>query len=49
MMVEGGNDLIIGVTGASGFIVLSIVNLCIFLFDRSIRGKPLSAVIEGVK
>jgi membrane protease YdiL (CAAX protease family) len=49
VMVAGGNDLTIGVTGAAGFMVLLIVNLCIFLFDRSIRGKPLSAMMEDVK
>lgn len=36
MLLKGGNDLIIGMTGLAGFIVLAIVNLCIFMFDRSI-------------
>lgn len=49
MVVEGGNDLIIGVTGVAGFIVLFIVNLCIFLLDRSIRERPVNAVMEGIK
>jgi len=31
MMIKGGSDLIIGVTGAAGFIVLAIIDLIIFL------------------
>jgi membrane protease YdiL (CAAX protease family) len=46
IMVEGGNDLIIGVTGAAGFIVLLIVNLGIFLLDRSVREKSVGAFME---
>ena len=34
MVVKGGNDLIIGVTGLAGFIILIIVNLGIFVYDR---------------
>jgi membrane protease YdiL (CAAX protease family) len=49
MIVKGGNDLIIGVTGVAGFIVLLIVNLCIFLFDHSIREKPVNIIMENVK
>jgi len=30
-MIKGGSDLVIGVTGAAGFIVLAIVDLIIFL------------------
>jgi membrane protease YdiL (CAAX protease family) len=46
IMVEGGNDLLIGVTGAAGIAVLLIANLGIFLFDRSIRGKSVSAMMD---
>ncbi|HEY9766538.1 MAG TPA: CPBP family intramembrane glutamic endopeptidase [Chroococcales cyanobacterium] len=35
MVVAGGNDLTIGVTGLAGFIVLFVVDLLIFLFDRN--------------
>lgn len=35
IMVKGGSDLTTGVTGLPGFIVLGIVNLFIFLLDRS--------------
>jgi membrane protease YdiL (CAAX protease family) len=45
MVVKGGTDLIVGVTGAAGLAVLIIVNLCIFVFDRSIRGKTVNEMI----
>lgn len=37
IMVKGGNDLMIGVTGAAGFCVLLIINFWIFLFAHPIR------------
>lgn len=36
MLLKGGNDLTVGIAGLAGLIVLVIVNLCIFMFDRSI-------------
>lgn len=44
MVVEGGNDLTIGVTGIAGFTVLSIINLIIFFLDHSIREKPMDTI-----
>ncbi|HBN07458.1 MAG TPA: CPBP family intramembrane metalloprotease domain-containing protein [Cyanobacteria bacterium UBA8530] len=35
MVIAGGSDLTVGVTGLAGFIVLLVVNLSIFLFDRN--------------
>jgi membrane protease YdiL (CAAX protease family) len=40
MIIKGGSDLIIGVTGVAGFIVLSVINLFIFIFDRSVEKNP---------
>lgn len=37
VVVQGGNDLLIGVPGLAGFIVLAIINLVIFAYER---GKP---------
>jgi len=34
MVIKGGNDLIVGVNGVSGFIVLATVNLGIFIYHR---------------
>lgn len=33
-MVKGGNDLTVGVTGLAGFIVLALVNVGLFIYDR---------------
>jgi hypothetical protein len=40
----GGNDLLIGVTGAAGFIVLIIINLSIFIFDRFMAKESIEVV-----
>ncbi|NQS89836.1 hypothetical protein HQ584_08620 [Patescibacteria group bacterium] len=37
MVVKGKGDLFVGVTGAAGFIVLVIINLSIFIFERFIN------------
>jgi membrane protease YdiL (CAAX protease family) len=37
LVIAGGNDLTVGVTGLAGFVVLALVNLAIFAYER-IRG-----------
>jgi membrane protease YdiL (CAAX protease family) len=44
IMIVNGNEL---VTGASGFIILSILNLLIFVLDHSIRGRPVKDIVDG--
>jgi len=34
MVIKGGNDLTVGVTGLAGFIVLALTNVGIFIYDR---------------
>jgi membrane protease YdiL (CAAX protease family) len=46
MVVKGGSDLIIGVMGVAGFIVLLIADLLIFLLDHSIRERPVKDIME---
>ncbi len=46
MIVKGGNDLIIGVTGLAGFIVLIFVNIVLFLYDRFITKE--SVIMEPI-
>jgi membrane protease YdiL (CAAX protease family) len=41
MMVQGGNDLLIGVTGFSGFIALAVVNALLYLHNRFISKTPV--------
>ena len=36
IVVKGGSDLLVGVTGLAGFIVLSAVNVCIFVYEQFI-------------
>jgi len=41
MVIKGGNDLLVGVTGLSGFITLVLVNIGLFLYERSLTRKPV--------
>jgi len=41
MVIKGGNDLTVGITGLAGFIVLFIVNIGIFIYDRCLAREPL--------
>lgn len=41
MVLEGGNELIVGVTGFSGFISLSIVTLLFFIYDKYISKEEV--------
>ena len=34
MVIVGGNDLTVGITGLAGFVVLAAINLAIFVFQR---------------
>ena len=40
MVILGGNDLTVGVTGLAGFIVLAVVNVAIFVYDRFLAKEP---------
>jgi len=46
MMIQGGNDLTVGVTGLAGFIVLTIVNIGIFVHDRYIAGERVEMLMQ---
>ncbi|MGA2070104.1 MAG: CPBP family intramembrane glutamic endopeptidase [Sedimentisphaerales bacterium] len=41
MFTKGGGDLIVGVTGLAGFIVLVVINIILFLYER-LAGKSIS-------
>ena len=41
MVLVGGNDLTVGITGLAGFVVLALINLAIFSFQR-LRGEGAS-------
>jgi membrane protease YdiL (CAAX protease family) len=41
MVVKGGSDLTVGVVGLAGFVVLAIINLGIFIYDRFLAKEPV--------
>jgi SAM-dependent methyltransferase len=41
VVIRGGNDLTTGVTGLAGLIVLAVMNLGLFAFDRWVKGEPV--------
>lgn len=41
ILVKGGNDLIVGVVGLAGFIVLALLNLSLLLYDHFLSEKPI--------
>ncbi len=41
LAVKGGNDLIVGITGLAGFIVLGLVNIVLLLYDRMLAKEPI--------
>jgi membrane protease YdiL (CAAX protease family) len=47
ILVEGGNDLIIGLTGLAGFITLGIINLLILLYDKFIVKESIAELIKN--
>ena len=54
LLIKGGNDLINGATGVSGFIVMSIVIAIIYVFDKyvlkdNIFSKTIGEVLEDVE
>jgi membrane protease YdiL (CAAX protease family) len=42
MFTKGGGDLIVGITGLAGFIVLAVINIILFLYEH-LAGKSISA------
>jgi len=42
MVIKGGNDLSIGMTGLAGFIVLVLVNIGLFTYDRFFAKEPIT-------
>ena len=47
LYVTGGNNLTNGVTGASGFIALLLVNLAFFLYDKHITKENIFTKVVG--
>jgi uncharacterized protein len=49
MLITGGNDLTIGITGLAGFIVLAVANILLFIFDRFISRQPVNQILKDLK
>ena len=47
MVVKGGNDLLVGVTGLAGFIVLLIANIGLFIYDNFLAKEPIVMEIKS--
>ena len=43
MVITGGNDLTVGITGLAGLIVLAIVDIGIFAYDRYLAKEPITS------
>lgn len=41
MVMRGGNDLTVGVTGLAGLIVLAVANVGILVYDRVLAREPI--------
>lgn len=46
LLIKGGSDLTVGLTGASGFIVLLVINIGIYLFDRYVADVPADELLK---
>jgi membrane protease YdiL (CAAX protease family) len=46
LVVKGGSDLTVGVTGLAGFIVLAIANIGLFFLNRRLSSEPLTAFVN---
>ena len=42
MVIKGGNDLLTGITGLAGFIILIQANICLFVFDHFLSKEPIT-------
>ena len=47
MLVKGGTDLTVGMTGLAGFIALLFINIGIYIYDTRIAKEPVSSLIAG--
>jgi len=41
MVVKGGNDLLIGISGLAGMIVLLMVNISLYIYERAFAKEPV--------
>lgn len=49
MFISGGDDLIVGITGLAGFIVLAIINLVLFIYDRFFTRETVNQILKKME
>lgn len=42
LLIQGGSDLTVGITGLSGFVVLLIINICLIIYDKFFGGNLIA-------
>jgi membrane protease YdiL (CAAX protease family) len=48
IVISGGSDLTVGLTGIAGFIIFTIVNIGIFIYDRFITKEPVNYILKNL-
>jgi membrane protease YdiL (CAAX protease family) len=48
VMLSGGDELTVGITGLAGFIAFVMVTLSLFIFDRFISGERADAILSNL-
>ena len=48
ILITGGDELTVGITGLAGFIAFAAVNLALFIFDRFITREPVNTILSNL-
>jgi len=48
VLLTGGDELTVGITGLAGFIAFAIVDLSLFIFDRFISGERVNTILSSL-
>lgn len=46
ILISGGNELTVGLTGLAGFIVFALADVLIFFYDRFITGEKVNTILR---
>jgi membrane protease YdiL (CAAX protease family) len=46
ILISGGDDLTVGLTGLAGFIVFALADILLFIYDRFITREKVNAILE---
>jgi uncharacterized protein len=48
LLITGGSDLTVGITGLAGIIVFVLADICLFIFDRFFTKEPVNQIIKNI-